>query len=254
MLRLVLVTLFCVGVTTPSPGDELAVVAGSVETISSDAWIVTGFDYSLTLADEGLSGDFRIGRIALLEADQVFDDVRIDCGSIVLTSRNTQCADAAFNFVIPGIGRQTIPGSFTYDRRSGIAEIELSRVAIASGHIRCSITASDDNVGARYSGTGLQLTGLLEVATNFSDAFADYSVAGLADLSGSFSAPGEAPMQVAFIADLSDTSLANNAGTVAADGVAGKLEMDITLGPETTRFTLSFDSQQGEAYLEPVYA
>lgn len=254
MLRLVLVALFCVGVSAPSPGDELALVTGKIETISSAAWTVTGLDSTLTLADEGLSGEFQIDRVALLESGQVFDDIRIVCTSITLTSRAVTCSDATFAFPVPGIGRQVIPGAFTYDRRTGTADIELAGIAVAGGQVRCSIRANEDDVDVRYSGSGLQLAGLLELAANFSDAFAEYSVAGLADISGTFSAAADAPLQVAFVADLRDTALANNAGTIAADSVTGKLDMDITLEPETTHFTLSFDSQQGEAYLEPVYA
>lgn len=254
MLRFALVTLLSFGAAMPSSADELAVVTGSVERISSEAWIVTGFDSALTLADEGLSGEFRIERIMLTESDQVFDDIRIDCGSIVLASRTTRCSEGSFTFAIPGIGRQTMPGSFTYDRRTGTAEIELARVAVAGGNVRCSVTASEDNVDVRFSGSGLQLSGLLEVAANYTDALSEYFVAGLADVNGTFSAPAGAPMHIALVADLGDTSLANNAGTIAADGVAGKLDMDIALEPDSTRFTLDFSSQQGEAYLEPVYA
>ena len=254
MARFAVVALLHLAFATPSLSDEAPVVTGSVAKMSSDAWIITGFDSALELTDAGLSGEFSIVRIVLLESGQVFDDIRIVCTSIILTTHTTQCAQATFTLDIPGIGRQAIPGALTYNQRTSTAEIELASVAIAGGRVRCNITMNDAGVDIRYAGTQLQLAGLHEVAANFSDAFAEYSAGGLADIVGTFSAPRERPVHIAFVADLGEVSLANNAGTVAADGVAGKLDLDITLASDTTRFDLSFDSQQGEAYLEPVYA
>jgi hypothetical protein len=248
------VALLYVAVAAPSLGDEVSVVTGSAAKISSDAWVVTGFDSALGLTDTGLSGEFRIGSITLLESGQVFDDIRIVCASIILTTHTTQCAKAMFTLSIPGIGRQAIPGAFAYNQRTSTADIELASVAIAGGRVRCNITASDAGVDVRYTGTKLQLAELLEVGANFTDAFAEYSSAGLAGIVGTLSAPREKPMQISFVADLSEASLANNAGTVAADGVTGKLALDIALETNATRLSIEFDSKQGEAYLEPVYA
>jgi len=254
MLRFALVALFHLAVVTPSLADETSVVTGSVTKISSDAWTISGFDSTLELTDAGLSGEIHIARITMLASGQVFDDIRVACASIILTTRKLQCAKATFTVSIPGIGRQVIPGAFTYNKYTRSADIELSSVAIAGGHVRCNITASDAGIEVRYTGTQLQLAGLLKVAANFGDAFAEYSAGGVAEIAGTFSAPAEKPMHIIFVADLSEVSLTNSAGTIAADGVRGKLDLDMTLEPNTTRLTLGFDSKQGEAYLEPVYA
>ena len=254
MLRFALVALLPLAVIAPSLADEASVVTGSVAKISSDAWTISGFDSTLELTDAGLRGEIHIARIAIPASGQVFDDIRVSCASIILTTRRVQCPKATFTLAIPGIERQAIPGAFTYNKTTGTAEIQLASVAVAGGHVRCSITASDAGVDIRYTGRKLQLAGLLEVAAHFSGAFAEYSTAGVADIAGTVSVPPEKPTHLILSADLSDASLANNAGTIAADGVTGKLDLDITLEPNTTRMTLGFDSQQGEAYIEPVYA
>ncbi|MCW8844567.1 MAG: YdbH domain-containing protein [Gammaproteobacteria bacterium] len=254
LFRFLLVALLQLAVVAPSLGDDASVMTGSVTNISSNAWTITGFDSILELTDTGLRGEIHIASIALLESGQVFDDIRVACAAIILRTRTLQCAKATFTVTIPGIGRQAIPGAFTYNKTTGSADIELSSVAIAGGHVRLNITASETGVDVRYTGTQLQLAELLEVLGKFSDAFAEYSAAGTADIVGTFSALADKPIHILFTALLSETSLANNAGTVAADGVTGKLDLDITLETNTTRLSLGFDSKQGEAYLEPVYA
>jgi hypothetical protein len=254
MTRFALLAFLHFAAVAPSLGDEAPVVTGSAGKISSDTWTITGFESVFELTDEGLSGEFQTGSIALLESGRVFDGIHVVCASIILTTRTVKCAKATFTLTIPGIGRQAIAGAFAYDQRTSTAEVKLSGASIAGGRVGCDITASEAGVEVRYTGTQLQLSGLLETAAHFTDALAGFSAAGLADIAGTFSAPAGRPVHVALAADLSGASLANNAGTIAADGVAGRLDLDIMLEQSATRLTLGFSSSQGEAYLEPVYA
>ena len=254
MARYALVAFLSLAVVFPSLGEDASVVTGSVSRISSETWSITGFDSSLELTEAGLRGQIHIARLALPASSQVFDDIRVACASIILKTRSFQCPNATFTVTIPGIGRQAIPGAFSYNKQTGVADIALSSVSVAGGHIRCNITASETGIVVQYAGEQLQLAGLLEVAAHFSDAVAEYSTEGVADIAGTFSAPADKPMHLSLAATLADASLANAAGTIAAAGVTGKLDLDAILEPNETRFTLDFDSKQGEAYMEPVYA
>jgi len=254
MIRFAFVALLHLAVAASVRADETTVVTGSAARISSDAWTVTGFESSLEVTDAGLSGEFHIGSIALLESGQVFDGIDIACGSIVLTTQSVSCGKGNFSLALPGIGRQTIPGAFTYDRQTAAARIELSSVPIAGGLVRLDITASDAGFQGRYTGSQLQLDGLLELGAYFTDALSGYSAAGLADIAGTFGMPSQGPERLVLTAAVSDVSLANETGTVAADGVAGTVELDVTLQPDLLRLTVQVDSKQGEAYVEPVYA
>lgn len=254
MVRRTLIALLYVAVSVPSLAAETSVLTGFVEAISSDSWTVSGFDSSIELTDTGLSGEFRIARLVLLQTGQAFDDIRLACEQISLTTRTVTCAKAMFTVNIPAVGRQTIPGDFTYDRYTGAADIELAKVAIAGGQVRCKVTASEAGLYVEYSAKRLQLEKLLELAAKFGDSFAAYSASGLADMTGTLSAPAGKPLDITVAADLAAASLANNTGTIATDGVKGKLDLDITFDSGTTRIGLSFASNQGEAYLEPAYA
>lgn len=254
MVRRTLVALLCLVVSMPSLAAETAVLTGFVEGISSDSWTISGFDSSIELTDSGLSGEVRIARLVLLPTGQAFDDIRLACGQIDLTTRTVTCTKATFTIDIPGAGRQTIAGAVTYDRYAAAADIELSRVAIAGGQVRCRVAASEAGLFVQYTASRVQLDELLELAAGFSDSFAEYSASGLADMAGTLSVPIDRPMKITVAADLDAAALANDAGTIAADSVTGKLDLDVTFDPDATRMDLGFESNQGEAYLEPVYA
>jgi len=255
MIRLPTITLVCLAAATPSPADENPVLQGSIESITSQAWAVSGVESELELTPAGLRGEFSIGRIELKGSGQVFDDIRIACGLVGLTTRKIECTNATFTITIPGLDRQEISGSFSYDRFAKTATIELAGVAVAGGRLYCDITVSESGVDMSYRGSGMLLADLLTVATEFSDALSGYSAEGRADVGGSLAAPASGPMRIRFGADLYEVSLANDAGTVATGAVDGKLLLDLMLNKEgSAGLSLAFDSDQGEAYIEPVYA
>ena len=254
MVRHTLVALLCAVVSMPSPAAETAVLTGFVDGISSKSWTISGFESSVELTDAGLSGEVRIARLVLLPGGQAFDDIRLTCELLKLTTRTVACANARFTIDIPGAGRQTITGGFTYDRNTAAADIELSNVAIAGGQVRCQVAASAAGLYVQYTARRVQLDELLELAASFSDSFADYSASGRADLTGKLSVPIGKPVQLTVAADLDAAALANDAGTIAADSVRGKLDLDVIFDSDATRMDVGFASNQGEAYLEPVYA
>jgi len=195
-----------------------------------------------------------MARITLQASGRSFDDVRVACTGIVLTTRGVSCGDATFTATIPGVGRQSLPGRFAWDKIAGTATVSLHDVAIAGGRASFEIFVNDAGVEVGYSGRSLQIDGLLELAGEFTDALAGYSGSGQADVTGTVSVPADGALRVVAAADIEAASLGNDAGTVAAAEVAGRLEVDASVLPESTRFDLAFASQQGEAYLEPVYA
>ena len=254
MSRMMLVVLLHFVATAPMLGADNPVLQGSVERITSDAWTITGFDSILELTDAGLGGEFHVARIVLTESGRTFDDVRIACEVISLTTRNVNCERAAFTATLPGLGRQTLSGAFAYDRHTSNTHIQLSNVSIAGGQARFEIRASEAGFDVRFAGAKLQLGGLLELAGKFSDAFSAYSASGIAEVSGTLKVPANGPPRIVLAADIDEASLANDAGTIATDSIKGKLDLDISFDAATTTASLIFDSDQGEAYVEPVYA
>ena len=87
MSRLSFVILLHLVASAPMLGAENPVLQGSIQRITSDTWTITGFESVLELTDAGLRGEFQIARIDLTESSQFFDDIRIVCGAISMTSR-----------------------------------------------------------------------------------------------------------------------------------------------------------------------
>jgi hypothetical protein len=161
MTRLVPVVLVLLTVAAPATAADNPVVQTYIEEIAADAWTISGFDSTLELTDAGLSGEFRIARIVLKQTNRTFDDVRIGCELIRLTTRTVGCTKAAFTADIPAVGRQTVGGSFTYDRYTHIANLRFLDAAIAGGRVRADVRVTETGFEVRYAGTQLQLDGLL---------------------------------------------------------------------------------------------
>ena len=253
MFRASFIVLFCVALV---PGIEAAddvILEGRAGTVTSDSWTIAGLESQFELTASGLHGEVRMARITLQESGQSFDDVQVAYTGIVLTTRGAACNTAMFTATIPGVGRQSMPGTFAWDKLTGNTNVELRNVAIAGSSMRFEILASDSGIEAKYSGKSLNVEGLLQLAGEFTDALAGYSGSGQTDLVGRVSAPADGPLRVVATADLNAASLANDAGTVAAADITGRLEVDIAVHPDSTRFDLVMDSNKGEAYLEPVY-
>ena len=253
MLRATVVFACCVVLAPCVTAAEKVILDSRADLVTSDTWVIAGLESSFVLTAASVDGEVRMARITLLESGQSFDDVRVACTGIVLTTHGVSCDDATFTATIPGVGRQRMPGTFAWDKFGSTARILLHEVAIAGGRMRFEILASDTGIEAAYAGTSLQIGALLELAAEFTDTLAGYSGDGRADVNGRLSAPADGPLHVVANMDLEASSLANDAGTIAAADVTGRLEVDVAVYPDSTRFDLAFDGTQGEAYLEPVY-
>ena len=254
MIRALCIFFLAGTVAAQTPVDSGPTLQGTVESISSESWVVEGFSSSLELTASGLVGEFRIARITLTESGQVFDDTRIRCESVTFTTRTVECGGAAFAATVPMLGRQTASGSFSYDHVSASAAIHLRGVTIAGGQMQFDISAASENITAQFKGSDLQLDELAGIAAQFNDTFSDYFATGTTDVTGTLDVPQDGPLHIRMSSKLANAALGNNAGTIATESVTASLDLDILLRDATTSFSMTFDSNQGEAYLEPVYA
>ncbi len=254
MVRATTILLCCLATVPWAAADEDAILDGSADTITSDGWAISGLESSFALTASSLDGEVRMARITLTASGRSFDDVRVACTGIEITTRGVACGRATFTATFPGLGRRTLPGSFTWDTLAATARIVLPDVAVAGGRLSFDILADDTRIEASYSGRALQIEGLLQLAGEFTHALADYSGGGQADVNGRIFVPSDGPLRVAAKADLKAASLANEAGTFAAADVTGRLDIDLAEHDGLKRFDVEFESRQGEAYLEPVYS
>lgn len=254
MLRALSIVFLFVSLLPRSEAAGDVILEGRSAKVTSDSWTIMGLETRFELTASGVNGELRMSRITIQASGRSFDDVRVACIGILLTTHGATCKDANFTATIPGVGRQSVPGTFAWDKQSGDTKIGLRNVAIAGGRVQVDILASDGGIEASYAGKSLELKGLLQLAGQFTDAAAGYSGSGQTDLSGWLRAPNNGSLHLVTTADLGAASLANDAGTVAAADITGRLDVDIRVQSDSTRFDLVIDTNQGEAYVEPVYA
>lgn len=231
-----------------------SVLQGAAETITAPSWRIDGLQFELQLTESGLAATTRIAKISLLESAESFDDISVSCAQVALSNLAISCKAATFTATLPVLGRQTVHGAFVYFRGSGAAEVTVASVAIAGGSARVEIRADSNDLDVRFTGTALQLGALLDAARELGVDLSDYSGAGSAAVTGRWHTSANGKVRTELTADFSAVSIANEAGTIAADSLAGRLELDVTTTGGATRFDLLLESTAGEAYLEPVYA
>lgn len=254
MIRTLYIFFLAGTAAAQTPADNGPALQGSVESISAESWAVEGFSSSFELTASGLAGEIRIARISLTESGQVFDDIQVHCSAIRFTTRTVECGGAAFDATVPTLGRQTASGHFSYDHVSASATIQLSQVAIAGGEMQFDIAAASNGITAHFNGSNLQLDELAGIAAQINDTFSDYFATGSADVTGTLEAPLNGPLHIRVTSTLANVAMGNNAGTIATDSITADLDLDMLLRDAATTFSMTFDSNQGEAYVEPVYA
>ena len=254
MMRRLFKTVFCCCAAATVFASDGPALEGSIGSVAGDGWTISGLVSEFELEDAGLRGELRMARIDIADAGQSFDDVRVRCNRFTLTTRAIVCPDAVFTADIPGLGRQSMNGSFAYDRFSAATDITLLSVAVADSVVRLDIHADESGVTARFKGDQLELAGLSSLASYFNASFREYTADGLANLAGTVRIAPGAPLQLSLVADLAAAAIANDRGTIAADGVAAHVEMDLTLDNGNVAVDLDARAGEGEAYIEPVYA
>ena len=246
------VSMFAVSI--PATAAPLSELQGSVESVAAPSWRIDGLEFELRLSDSGLAATTHIASIRLLESGERFDDIVVGCERIAMTSLRISCPAATITATLPAIGRQTLPGSFTYMTADGNTDIVLTNVALAGGTAQVEIHSRDAELELRFSSQRLQLAGLLDVANQLGADLQNYSAAGDTTMSGHLRLLADGGWRAELLADFGAVSIANEAGTVATDNLAGRLELGIASSGDQLHFELGFESDSGEAYLEPVYA
>ena len=254
MPRVPLIATLLIAISVAASAAPSGRLTGSVESVVAASWRIDGLEFELTLSESGLTATTRIAEISLLESGQKFDDVVVGCERVAMSSAAISCPAATFTATLPAIGRQTVRGSFVHASLDGVTDVVLESVAVAAGTARVEVRASDDELDVRFSSQELQLQGLLSAAIALGAELSDYTAAGTTAVSGRLRTLAGDGLRIELVSQFSGTSISNSAGTIAAEGLAGRLELDLTDHGDELGFDLEIEGNSGEAYLEPVYA
>jgi hypothetical protein len=233
---------------------ETPAISASASVVVSDTWRVGGLETRFESDGETLRAVVLIESTELAGWPQPLRDVRIECRRIRLTERAFYCDHGSFSAVVPPLGPLQAEGSFAWENARAILSLELAGLPIAGGAVRLSGSIGNDGIDLHFGGDDLQLAGLLDVSGRFGFGLEGLSATGGVSLQGRLQRPAGTATHVDLDARVEDMAVANEAGTIATEGVAGRVRLDLLYGPDSSRFDLELEADRGEAYVEPAYA
>lgn len=240
------------GVSVAAQSAEI--LSGRIGSVTGADWSVADFEFAVDLRAAVPGGQVRIGRIEIAAADLAIANSIVQCGRLEISNVDFACKDARFDIDLPGVGRRTFSGEAIYERTTEAVSFELRRIPLADGELNVAGVATEETIALDFSGSTLGLAELVAIAGRLGIAVDGYSVSGKTDLTGSLRTREGELAQFALDAVLSETSIANDAGTIVAESTQGRLILDAVESAEGWQFTLDVSANSGEAYIEPVYA
>lgn len=247
-----LLLIVMLGVSAAAPSAEI--LGGRIGSVTGADWTVSDFSFAIDLRATVPMGEVRAGRIEIAAADLAFTDSTVQCGKVEISKTDFACNDARFDIDLPGVGRRAFSGAANYQRTTGAVSFDLHGVPLAGGALDVAVKASEETTAIDFSGSTLGLSELAAIADRLGIVVAGYSASGNATLSGSLRTRDGALAQFALDAVLAETSIANDAGTIVAESIQGRLVLDTARSADGWQFTLDVSANSGEAYIEPVYA
>ena len=227
---------------------------GSLQTISGPGWTIAGLSTRFEIDAGQLRGRVQIETLHLAGWKQPVTAITLECARVTLTTHRFACDDGRVSADVPGIGALRGAGSFSWYRDSAMLNIDLEGLALAGGNVAVTGSASPELIDLRFTGTGLQLDGLLDIARAAGLDTGNLAAAGSISAAGTVRLGAPPSRAVAVTGAYSGTSFANDAGTIAGDGLAGTYRLDLDLVGTKVHIGLELSANAGEAYLEPVYA
>lgn len=224
----------------------------SVANVEGDGWHASGVTVALGRDGDGrLAAAINAKRIELPEPVGALEDLRADCRDLVITPVRFTCRAVLLE---PGGAAPAIPhlaGRIEYRRDTGDLNWDLATLAGAPGRLSLAGSLAAAGWTVQLRAADWPASELARLAAQLGQAAIESS--GLLELS--LTARGTADELQGLVFELrgAGIGLANEAGTVASEGLG--LELRGSAWPQDGG--LAFDARggisAGEAYVEPVY-
>ena len=239
----------------PQAAQAVDRISAAIARIEAESWRLAGLEISVETGGPELTGTIGIGELRLPDGELVLEDIRVDCGRVVIAGGEFACLEAAIALDSPAAGRLAFGGELRYRRASGEASFDLRGIQLASGRLSVEGIAGTERLRLAFTGTGLALPALAAIAAPYARLPEDFALsAGTVDLAGDFDATGRHAATLALNARLAEASGGNEAGTVVSEALTGSLEARASRAAAGWQFEARIEADGGETYVEPVYA
>lgn len=224
----------------------------TIERIDGDGWSAEGVELWFGLPGERGAATAKIDRLHLKARAKTVRNVRIRCPSIQLDTRVIACADTRVAAVLPGLGSQSLRGRVTYERASGGLALDVTASKLIGGSARVAASVRNEEWRVRIHAERLDLEQALKLANALQ--LPTFQLTGAGRVTTTVDARGGATLQRATVDATFQELTANNAnGTLASDKWTFALRADVQAARGGWDFTGKLETQQGQAYVEPLF-
>ncbi|MGC3981362.1 MAG: hypothetical protein QM808_08895 [Steroidobacteraceae bacterium] len=231
--------------------------------LAGDGWQAQQIRLSLQL---GQSSSPKV-QISIAEAKltgiaQPLRNLLIDCPQVELLAERFACPQARISGDFPYLGRQQLKGTASYARSTGAIQLSLNDLRVAKGSAQLQAQLQDANWRGQLATQDIDLAELLKLAKQVSEEFPmPIDRQNLPDVTGSMAftiqaqGVGTAPDTLAWQSNTHELTLGNAAGTLATDKLKFNTKGSATRATKSGnwQFDVRVDSDQGQAYYEPIF-
>lgn len=221
--------------------------------IAGDGWTLRDLRMEVPVISQDRTARLTASSMTVAGLPEPLRNVRVDCPRFTLEARRIRCARARVDAVLPTLGRQQFSAALTYELGSGALAIQVAGLRMGDGSAKAQASLRHGAWSTAVQLQGVKLDALLALAKQWSLPLPGLTGTGNVTLNLRATGQGKSPRSVEFDADLTDMTVANEAGTLASDKLALAATGHLERREDRWAFTLSTRSSRGQAYAEPVF-
>lgn len=224
-----------------------------VERVDGAGWRAEGIAIQLDLPADGIGASATVARLSLQSPQQTFTNVRIQCASVVISGDSIGCERARIAGALGALGAQTLTGRLTYARSNGDLDLDVAGLKVGNGTVGLRAALRESDWQARGQFDRVDFEPLVSLANQWGIPLP--KLTGSGRLSGEAAASGsrEGLKQATMTASLSDVTVSNEEGSLAAENFSVTLQGTLAHSHGDWRFAAELSSAAGQAYAQPIF-
>jgi hypothetical protein len=243
------VALLCVGVALAV--DNLVLTLARVD---GGSWSASDVTIALDLSGARPAVRLHIAEATIPGVSQPVRNVSVECAALEISSEAYRCQRAQMQLSAPHVSRQNATADIRYARASGALDVDVSGLDVAQGSAAARLALGPKEWTARISVDGARAGELIQLAEFYGGLKTPLS-AGSGSLTVSATLRGrDRDVHKAALHSRIEALTANNAsGSIASEKLSLDARAHLDRAGSAWRFALEVRSQDGQAYLEPIF-
>lgn len=224
-----------------------------IEGIAGADWQAEGVSLQLDLGEDTTKAHGTIRSLRFTALADPMRNVSIDCEATEISNDIIACRAARIGGTLASLGSQKLTGRVQYHRRSGVLDLELAGLRIGDGNARVKATLGEAGWTTDVQLEQAAIEPITVLARDWKLPLPQLSATG--SISASLSARGAQSRvrQAELTATVTGVTANNPSGSLAAENFSFKLNASLERQVEGWGFDVRVNSNQGQAYAQPVF-